>query len=77
MDNREREQRERAYRIWEEEGRPEGLHEDHWRRAGEQPGVADSNPRPDQPVGKEGGNANRGAKKRAMADMQTPLPNPE
>ncbi|TCM45527.1 hypothetical protein C8J36_1216 [Rhizobium sp. PP-F2F-G48] len=33
-------QREKAYRIWEEEGRPEGRHDDHWRRAGE-PDVED------------------------------------
>lgn len=25
--------RERAYEFWEEEGRPDGRHEDHWRRA--------------------------------------------
>lgn len=25
--------RERAYRIWEEEGRPHGRHEEHWQRA--------------------------------------------
>jgi Protein of unknown function (DUF2934) len=25
--------RERAYAIWEEEGRPDGKHLDHWRRA--------------------------------------------
>jgi hypothetical protein len=25
--------RERAYRIWEEEGQPEGRQEEHWRRA--------------------------------------------
>lgn len=34
MDNREQQQRERAYRIWEAEGRVEGAQEDHWRRAG-------------------------------------------
>jgi hypothetical protein len=27
--------RARAYQIWEEEGRPEGEHELHWRRATE------------------------------------------
>jgi hypothetical protein len=26
-------QRERAYQIWEDEGRPEGRHDDHWTRA--------------------------------------------
>jgi hypothetical protein len=25
--------RRRAYAIWEKEGRPEGRHDDHWRRA--------------------------------------------
>jgi hypothetical protein len=30
---RERLIRERAYFIWEQEGRPEGRHLEHWRRA--------------------------------------------
>jgi hypothetical protein len=30
---REQAIRERAYAIWEEEGRPDGRHLDHWRRA--------------------------------------------
>ena len=25
--------RERAYKIWEDEGRPDGAHDDHWKRA--------------------------------------------
>lgn len=33
MDDKERQQRERAYKIWEDDGRPEGAHDDHWRRA--------------------------------------------
>jgi hypothetical protein len=36
MNDREQQQRERAYKIWEDEGRPEGAHEDHWRRAEDQ-----------------------------------------
>ncbi len=36
MDDNEQQRRERAYKIWEDEGRPEGAHEEHWRRAGEQ-----------------------------------------
>lgn len=36
MSDREQQQREQAYRIWEAEGRGEGRHEDHWRRAGEE-----------------------------------------
>jgi hypothetical protein len=31
--DQEKEQRERAYRIWEDEGRPEGKHEEHWAQA--------------------------------------------
>jgi hypothetical protein len=34
MDDREQQQRERAYKIWEDEGRLEGAHEEHWQRAG-------------------------------------------
>ncbi|TIX90657.1 DUF2934 domain-containing protein [Rhizobium sp. P44RR-XXIV] len=36
MDNSEESRRERAYRIWEEEGRPEGRDLDHWQRAEDQ-----------------------------------------
>ncbi|MBB3447094.1 MULTISPECIES: DUF2934 domain-containing protein [unclassified Rhizobium] len=34
--DREQQRRERAYKIWEDEGRPDGQHADHWRRAEEQ-----------------------------------------
>lgn len=36
MVDKEQQRRERAYKIWEDEGRPEGAHDDHWRRAEEQ-----------------------------------------
>lgn len=36
MDEREQRRRERAYAIWEDEGRPEGADLDHWQRAEEQ-----------------------------------------
>lgn len=36
MADREQKIRERANQIWEEEGRPEGSHEEHWRRAEEE-----------------------------------------
>ncbi len=36
MEDREQQQRERAYRIWEQEGRQEGRDLDHWHRAAEQ-----------------------------------------
>jgi hypothetical protein len=47
--------RQRAYQIWEEEGRPEGKAEEHWERArqlvedeeaGRRSGKKPSNPRP-------------------------------
>ena len=34
--------RERAYLIWEEEGRPEGRHLDHWLRAEAEIGLSSS-----------------------------------
>jgi hypothetical protein len=36
MVDKEQQRRERAYKIWEDEGRPAGAHDDHWRRAEEQ-----------------------------------------
>ena len=36
MVDKEQQQRERAYKIWEDEGRPEGSQDEHWRRAEEQ-----------------------------------------
>lgn len=33
MTDNEEKHRERAHKIWEEEGRPEGRHLDHWQRA--------------------------------------------
>lgn len=38
--DREQEQRERAYQIWEEEGRPFDKHEEHWERAGRDTGLS-------------------------------------
>jgi hypothetical protein len=36
MSDKEQQQRVRAYKIWENEGRPEGLHDEHWKRAEDQ-----------------------------------------
>jgi len=36
MQDRQEEIRRRAYAMWELEGRPEGRHEEHWRRAEEE-----------------------------------------
>ena len=35
-DNKEGRLRDRAYQLWEQEGRPEGRHEDHWRQASDE-----------------------------------------
>jgi hypothetical protein len=36
IDNKELRQKERAYKIWEDEGRIDGAHLDHWKGAEEQ-----------------------------------------
>ena len=36
MDDKEQRLRDRAYKIWEDAGRPDGSHEDHWKQAEEQ-----------------------------------------
>lgn len=33
MSDKQQQQRERDYKIWEDEGRPHGLQDEHWRRA--------------------------------------------
>ena len=38
-EDRERRIRERAYALWEQEGRPEGRHEHHWRQASQEAGA--------------------------------------
>ena len=43
VDEHEAKRRERAYAIWEREGRPEGRHGDHWDAAG----MGDEADRPD------------------------------
>ena len=41
MIDREQDQRERAYRIWENEGRPEGRHAEHWQQAEDKDAAVD------------------------------------
>lgn len=59
-DEREERIRARAHRIWEEQGRPEGRAEEHWREAERQEsgsgGHADRLPAPDdrQTAGQDG-----------------------
>ena len=47
MDDTEQRIRERAHRLWEEEGRPEGRELDHWEQARSLVGI-EANPEPDQ-----------------------------
>lgn len=44
MQQRSREEyiRERAYQIWEKEGRPDGHHDRHWQQAAEEWGTAEA-----------------------------------
>ena len=37
-DNHTEQQRERAYELWEQAGRPEGRHEEFWQQAGQELG---------------------------------------
>ena len=46
MDDREHSIRQRAYEIWEMEGRPEGRHQDHWQQAARELGADADLPRP-------------------------------
>lgn len=46
--------RERAYRLWEEEGRPEGRAESHWSQAREMIAIQDGLPETLKPVGAPG-----------------------
>ena len=41
-DNREDHIRERAYQIWEKEGRPDGHHERHWQEASDEWSTAEA-----------------------------------
>lgn len=49
INDRERKVRDRAYALWESEGRPAGRHDEHWYRAGQEvdtdgPAAADAEP---------------------------------
>lgn len=42
MSDRETRVRERAHQLWEQEGRPDGRHSDHWERAAREIDAEDS-----------------------------------
>ena len=61
--NQERDQRirERAYAIWEGEGRPADRHEEHWRQACDEIDQEDSNPSQPSAMPGTNGNASTGS----------------
>ncbi len=50
MDNREERIRSRAYRLWEEAGRPEGSEKEHWTEAEKQVGQEGDGASPEETV---------------------------
>jgi len=54
MDEREERIRERAHRLWEEEGRPDGRAEDHWFQAKEIVALEDGHDEALKPIGSGG-----------------------
>lgn len=51
MDDREQKIRERAHAIWEQAGRPDGRHDDHWDQARREVDGEDEQQAPTEPVG--------------------------
>lgn len=70
MNDQEQKQRERAYMIWEHEGRVDGLHEEHWKRAGEQPEFEEQDANRNE-QGFEGDTGGNGKKRQAMETQLT------
>lgn len=71
--------RERAHRIWEEEGHPEGRHQDHWERAcreigSDQSGTTKSGVTPGS-VPASGSTLGAGSPAGTMAGSQSPTGN--
>lgn len=78
MDEREQKRRERAYKIWEDEGRVDGLHEDHWKRAGEQPELGDTGPNQEENSDQKPVPDNGDGRQRSRSAGAPPaLPNPD
>lgn len=74
MDDREQQRRERAYKIWEDEGRPDGAHEDHWKRAGDQHELTEQKSDDVTKVNQEADDelANEDAKNDSATDIRPP-----
>ena len=65
----EQEQRERAYKLWEEEGRPTGKHDEHWARASQGSDVS-------APQAEEITEANKAANERFKGKKPEMAPDP-
>ncbi|WP_431470200.1 DUF2934 domain-containing protein [Sphingosinithalassobacter sp. LHW66-3] len=64
--------RERAYEIWQEEGRPEGREEEHWQKAASEFGEARETP--SKPSAKAAGSAKRTTTKKPVASKAKATP---
>lgn len=74
----ERRIRERAYEIWESEGRPEGRSEDHWKQARAEFGDAAAEARQDTQVEAAGDNAvSKPKRRRSASGTAAPKPRRE
>jgi len=74
MTDIEQKVRERAYKIWEDEGRVEGAHDDHWTRAQEQHGLAEQESEDVTKVNQEADNAFSEEGNQSESDAATRLP---
>ncbi|MCQ1775819.1 DUF2934 domain-containing protein [Neorhizobium galegae] len=74
MVDKEQQQRERAYKIWEDEGRPDGFHDQHWKRAEEQHELAEQESEDVTKVNQQADDrfAKDDTESRSVADMKAP-----
>jgi hypothetical protein len=74
MEDTEQRRRERAYKIWEEEGRPDGAHDDHWQRAEDHGELSEQGSEDVTKVNQEADDefANGGKANKTAADMLPP-----
>jgi hypothetical protein len=71
-DDRQQRVKQRAYEIWESEGRPSGRHDDHWNRADRELGEQDQGRSSGAIGGAAKGHAKRGATKRTAGAAVMP-----
>ncbi|MEX0405505.1 DUF2934 domain-containing protein [Aquibium sp. LZ166] len=77
--------KQKAYEIWEREGRPEGMHDEHWAQAqreldgevAEKPKATRSRKKPGAPEETAGMVADVPVKKPAAAKPASPAPKPK